>query len=136
MQAKDIVLGAEAQVLIGDWRIDYNENRPHSAHGDLTPTEFATAWPPTPSPNPKPPNGWTTHRGPLTVHGIAGPSPIGERDVAPLRHPIARGRSARYARRRKVRAADLGEHPLMGKGRPSCHPRHRTALPDRARRTP
>jgi len=34
----------EAQVLIEDWRIDYNFNRPHSAHGDLTPTEFAHAW--------------------------------------------------------------------------------------------
>lgn len=34
----------EARVLIGDWRIDYNLNRPHSAHGDLTPSEFATAW--------------------------------------------------------------------------------------------
>ena len=31
----------EAQVLIEDWRIDYNTNRPHTAHGDLTPTEFA-----------------------------------------------------------------------------------------------
>ena len=28
----------EAQVLIEDWRIDYNMNRPHSAHGELTPT--------------------------------------------------------------------------------------------------
>ena len=27
----------EAQVLIEDWRIDYNTHRPHSAHGDLTP---------------------------------------------------------------------------------------------------
>jgi putative transposase len=34
----------EAQVLIEDWRTDYNTNRPHSAHGDLTPTEFAQAW--------------------------------------------------------------------------------------------
>jgi putative transposase len=34
----------EAQVLIEDWRIDYNMNRPHSAHGDLTPHEFAQAW--------------------------------------------------------------------------------------------
>jgi putative transposase len=33
----------EAQVIIGDWRIDYNNNRPHSAHGDLTPSEFAQA---------------------------------------------------------------------------------------------
>ena len=34
----------EAQVLIEDWRIDYNTNRPHDAHGLLTPTEFAQAW--------------------------------------------------------------------------------------------
>jgi putative transposase len=34
----------EAQILIEDWRIDYNMNRPHSAHGELTPTEFAHAW--------------------------------------------------------------------------------------------
>ena len=34
----------EARVLIEDWRIDYNEHRPHSAHGALTPSEFATAW--------------------------------------------------------------------------------------------
>jgi putative transposase len=34
----------EAQVLIEDWRIDYNTNRPHDAHGLLTPTEFAHAW--------------------------------------------------------------------------------------------
>ncbi len=34
----------EARVIIEDWRIDYNLNRPHSAHGDLTPTEFAQAW--------------------------------------------------------------------------------------------
>jgi putative transposase len=31
----------EAKVLIEDWRIDYNSRRPHSAHGDLTPDEFA-----------------------------------------------------------------------------------------------
>jgi putative transposase len=34
----------EARVIIEDWRIDYNINRPHSAHGDLTPTEFADHW--------------------------------------------------------------------------------------------
>jgi putative transposase len=34
----------EAQVITETWRIDYNNNRPHSAHGDLTPTEFATTW--------------------------------------------------------------------------------------------
>jgi putative transposase len=34
----------EASVIIEDWRVDYNMHRPHTAHGDLTPTEFATAW--------------------------------------------------------------------------------------------
>jgi putative transposase len=34
----------EARVLIEQWRIDYNVNRPHTAHGDLTPNEFAKAW--------------------------------------------------------------------------------------------
>jgi putative transposase len=34
----------EAQVLLEDWRIDYNMNRPHSAHGWLTPVEFVEAW--------------------------------------------------------------------------------------------
>ena len=34
----------EAQVLLEDWRIDYNINRPHSAHGWLTPVEFVEAW--------------------------------------------------------------------------------------------
>ena len=34
----------EARVLIEDWRIDYNVNRPHSAHGGLTPTDFAAKW--------------------------------------------------------------------------------------------
>jgi putative transposase len=34
----------EAQVLIEDWRLDYNYHRPHSAHGDLTPAEFAEVW--------------------------------------------------------------------------------------------
>jgi putative transposase len=34
----------EAQVLLEAWRIDYNMARPHSAHGWLTPVEFAEAW--------------------------------------------------------------------------------------------
>jgi putative transposase len=34
----------EAQVLTEDWRIDYNSNRPHSAHGWLTPVEFVETW--------------------------------------------------------------------------------------------
>ncbi|MGV7557917.1 integrase core domain-containing protein, partial [Mycobacterium kansasii] len=27
----------EARVIIEDWRLDYNANRPNSAHGELTP---------------------------------------------------------------------------------------------------
>jgi transposase InsO family protein len=34
----------EVQVLTEDWRIDYNMNRPHSAHGWLTPVEFIEEW--------------------------------------------------------------------------------------------
>ena len=42
----------EAQVLIEDHRIDYNINRPHSAHRGLTPTEFAHHWTTTHQPQP------------------------------------------------------------------------------------
>ena len=34
----------EAQVVIEDWRIDYNTSRPHSSLGNLTPTEYANRW--------------------------------------------------------------------------------------------
>ena len=34
----------EARVLLEDWRIDYNCNRPHSAHGWRSPVEFVEAW--------------------------------------------------------------------------------------------
>ncbi|EKO3918911.1 transposase, partial [Vibrio fluvialis] len=32
---------SHARDLISLWRMDYNENRPHSALGYLTPSEFA-----------------------------------------------------------------------------------------------
>ncbi len=35
---------AEAQVVIESWRQDYNEARPHSSLGYLTPREFRAAW--------------------------------------------------------------------------------------------
>ena len=41
----------EAQVLVADWRIEYNTYRPHSALGMLTPVEFATKWRRTNPPN-------------------------------------------------------------------------------------
>ena len=34
----------EAKVLLEAWRIDYNMNRPHSAHGWRTPAGFAEDW--------------------------------------------------------------------------------------------
>jgi putative transposase len=34
----------EAQVLVADWRTEYNTYRPHSALGMLTPIEFAERW--------------------------------------------------------------------------------------------
>jgi putative transposase len=34
----------EAQVVIEDWRIDYNTRRPHSSLGMLTPDEYADRW--------------------------------------------------------------------------------------------
>lgn len=35
---------AEAQVMVEDWRCDYNERRPHSALAMMTPARFARAW--------------------------------------------------------------------------------------------
>ena len=35
---------AEARVVIEDWREDYNQRRPHSALGMLTPATFAADW--------------------------------------------------------------------------------------------
>lgn len=36
--------GQEARVVIETWRCDYNEQRPHSSLGYLTPDEFNTRW--------------------------------------------------------------------------------------------
>ncbi len=35
---------AEAKVLVEDWRLDYNENHPHSALGMMAPARFAASW--------------------------------------------------------------------------------------------
>jgi putative transposase len=35
---------AEARVTIEDWRVDYNEQRPHQSLGQRTPAEFARKW--------------------------------------------------------------------------------------------
>jgi putative transposase len=49
---------AEAQLLIEDWRHDYNTNRPHSALGMMAPARFAASWRR---------SGTTTHRLSSTV---------------------------------------------------------------------
>jgi len=53
----------EARVIIEDWRADYNANRPHTAHRELTPAEFTQQWTTT---HPKSHSDWTTKRVPLT----------------------------------------------------------------------
>lgn len=55
----------EARVIIQDWRCDYNASRPHSAHGELIPTEFALQW--TTTTNPKLHSEWTTKLISLTI---------------------------------------------------------------------
>lgn len=35
---------AEARVVIEDWRIEYNNERPHSSLGYLSPVQFHRAW--------------------------------------------------------------------------------------------
>ncbi len=35
---------AEAKVLVEDWRLDYNTQRPHSALGMMAPARFAASW--------------------------------------------------------------------------------------------
>jgi putative transposase len=41
---------AEARVVIGDWREDYNQRRPHSALAMQAPATFAAQWTPAPAP--------------------------------------------------------------------------------------
>src|SRR3546814_17713431 len=70
----------EAQVLISDWRIDYNQNRPHSAHGDLTPGEFAHAWTTKQINQPQAPSPLDHSSGP--AHGHRGTSPRSTRTTS------------------------------------------------------
>ncbi len=52
----------EARVIIEDWRLDYNAQRPYTAHGDLTPTESPYAG--TRPNNPKPQSDWPPNGSP------------------------------------------------------------------------
>ncbi len=61
---------AEARVVIGDWREDYNHHRPHSALGWQAPATFAATWAP-PADARRP--------------GAASPRPT----ASPPRHPAA-----------------------------------------------
>ena len=44
MDVEEFACLAEARVVIGDWREDYNSHRPHSALGMRTPAVFAAEW--------------------------------------------------------------------------------------------
>ena len=59
----------EARVLLEDWRIDYNINRPQSAHGWLTSVEFVEVWLTDNSSHSD--SGWITNRDPLSTLGTA-----------------------------------------------------------------
>jgi transposase InsO family protein len=52
----------EAQVLVGDWRIEDNTLRPHSALGYRTQPSTPEPGPP---PTPHAHSGWTNNRGPV-----------------------------------------------------------------------
>lgn len=52
----------EAQVLVADWRAEYNEYRPHSALGMLSPAAFSRQCGPTTTSSSH--YGWTNDRGP------------------------------------------------------------------------
>ncbi len=49
LNLEEISCMAEAEVLIEDWRQDYNAHHPHSALGMKTPNAFAATWTPGPA---------------------------------------------------------------------------------------
>ena len=53
----------EAKVVIEDWRIDYNNNRPHCAHGDPHPNRVRPSLDQPETTNQHSHNEWTTNRG-------------------------------------------------------------------------
>jgi putative transposase len=55
----------EAQVLIEDWRIDYNQRRPHSALHMMTPATFAASYS-QPSPQSEDNGGWRRNKEPAS----------------------------------------------------------------------
>jgi len=44
LNREEFASALEAKVLTAEWRRNYNERRPHSALGDLTPAEYAARW--------------------------------------------------------------------------------------------
>ena len=44
LNVEDFAHPAEGQVVVEEWRMEYNTFRPHSALGGLTPAQFAKDW--------------------------------------------------------------------------------------------
>jgi putative transposase len=57
----------EAQVMVADWREDYNHNRPHSSLGMRAPTSFARKWREGLSVSLRSPSGLAPRHGPTTT---------------------------------------------------------------------
>ena len=55
----------EAQLLLDDWRLEYNHYRPHQSLNYMTPAEYARREGPTTNQNSH--NDWTEERGPVTL---------------------------------------------------------------------
>jgi len=70
---------AEARVVIGDWREDYNHHRPHSALAMKAPAVFAAGWAPGQESAPRP------RAAPLGPADLAARHPAADLDTLPTR---------------------------------------------------
>jgi len=74
---------AQARAVLTAWKEDYNNTRPHSALGNITPTEYVNRSVPGPQRG-----GTLRYAGGSAPHPVAPPSPMGSNTTGTL--PIAR----------------------------------------------
>jgi len=72
----------EAQLVVEDWRIEYNTVRPHSALGGLAPAEFAKRWTAETSTNSC--SSWSRYWGPLSARQAVLDGSSSQRAVVPI----------------------------------------------------